>query len=207
MMQLASNPQDNRNRTRIIFYILMPIILSFALPLVSLEIWKFCSEKNPDIYKIYSTIYRTPLFAGFITAGSFLFSVKTFSIFRIHDEVFKDQSYQKKHIEDVRLGEKKEFLEPLMNFSDYLFASILLSFISSIAQLTIGAIPNDHCSIISLSLAFSAFTSIIISLFFLKMNLEEWFDIRSAHFADDLTKIKNQIDAEVKDRIKEHGEL
>lgn len=164
------------------FIIWLPLIIAFIIPVCVLEYLLYTRFFFNEFIEFYTKILRSSLFSAFITAGSFLFSVKTFAIFRLNDEVYNSTEYQAQHLEDKKLGERRSYLTPLKNFSNYLFSAILLSFTASIMQLTVGLIPSHWAVIFCISISVCTIFAIIASLVLLKQNLSIWFEIKSSKY-------------------------
>ncbi len=101
-----------------------------------------------DAIVTYHQTIKTSLFISGFTLGSFLFSMKSVIIKTMKEEVY-DQDDYKKDIESLKgIGEDIGYYDSLRNFSNLLFWSISLSFLSAIVNLTLGYFKL-HCSTIT----------------------------------------------------------
>lgn len=160
----------------------------------------FCT--NPAVIATYyKETFRGPLFAGFMTLGSFLLSFKSFAILRL-SEVFKTEGYQLRHLERCKHpGYTAGFLDPLKNLSDTIFMAIVLALGTSAAQLTIGLIPHWGASLFCLWLAVFTATVLVRAVQRLKSNIDIWLEIESERHEDELKKLREKREAEIKASI------
>ena len=136
------------------------------------ETLTFTCDSIQPFQSFYADKLRASLFAGFLTVGSFLMSLKTFIIVNMKKEVFDTQGYKKK----FAATNSGKLYDPLRQLSDMLFATIVTCIIASISQLTIGLIPTVLTSIIPISIAIIAIILLSWSLYLIRTNLESMFE-------------------------------
>ncbi|WP_207834846.1 hypothetical protein [Pseudomonas sp. 43(2021)] len=130
-----------------------------------------CDAIHP-FQAFYAEKLRASLFAGFLTVGSFLMSLKTFIIVNMKKEVFDTQGYKDKFAK----ASTGKLYDPLKELSDMLFATIVTCIIASVSQLTIGLIPTVLTSILPISIAIMALILLSWSLYLIRKNLESMFE-------------------------------
>lgn len=172
------------SRIKYHFYI---TLLIYIITCVAICI--FCKDPKP-ISNYYMQTFRGPLFAGFMTLGSFLLSFKSFAILRLSD-VFKTEAYQLRHIERCKLPSYNAgYLDPLKNLSDTIFMAIVLALSTSAAQLTIGLIPRWWASLFCLWLALFTASVLIRAIQRLKNNIDIWLEVESDRHEAEIKKLR-----------------
>ena len=132
---------------------------------------------NPSgLVLFYEKHLRGNLFAGFLTVGGFLLSLKTFILIKLKENVYDHEEYRKRYREQKELDTSLQLYDPLKNLSDFLFWSVLSTIIAAVAQLTIGLFGNYWFTLGSLWLSFFALSILIVSLILIKGSLNDWFN-------------------------------
>lgn len=134
---------------------------------------------TPDpsqLIEYYGENLRGNLFTGFLTVGGFLFSLKTFIIINMKENVYDHRKYKERVEEQRELNRSITFYGPLKRLSHLLFVSVLASIVSAVLQLTLGLI--DHWVAVLVCLWSSVFSVLLLtdSLFIIKNNLDQWFE-------------------------------
>lgn len=132
----------------------------------------------PEINMIwfYEDKLRGALFGGFLTLAGFLFSLKTFIVIKMKENVYDHDFYEKLVNERKVHNEKITRYGPLKNLSDLLFWSVLLSFVSAIFQFSLGLLGNLWAVYACLWISIFTVITFFISLFAMQTNLNTWFE-------------------------------
>ena len=134
---------------------------------------------TPDIntiIKFYGDNLRASFFGGFLTLGGFLFSLKTFIIIKMKENVYDHDLYKKRVKEQRKLNCKISYYGPLKRLSHMLFVSVLFSIVTAVLQFTVGLLGNPIAVLICIWFACFSITLLVLSLFIIKNNLDQWFD-------------------------------
>lgn len=124
----------------------------------------------------YEESLRGNLFAGFLTVGGFLLSLKTFILIKLKENVYDHEEYRKIFNYQKQLDSSLLLYGPLRNLSDFLFWSVLSTIGAAIAQLTIGLFGSYWLTLASLWLSVFALSILVVSLILIKSSLNDWFD-------------------------------
>lgn len=124
---------------------------------------------------------RGHLFAGYISLGAFLLSLKTFIIIGMKKNVYDSEAYKdfhdrqmrNKHGEDYRLGNKMLYA-PLVELSDFIYFAIIFSLLAAIAQVSVGLIDHYYAALFCLWLVIFATLLLFNCLRLIKMNIDIW---------------------------------
>jgi len=127
------------------------------------------------IVMFYGDKLRGNLFAGFLTLGGFLFSLKTFIVIKMKENVYDHAEYKRNLDEKKRLNPNLTLYGPLQRLSNLLFFSVLFSIITAVLQLSLGLVENWHAVLVCLATAIFTLIILVISLFLIKSNLDQWF--------------------------------
>ncbi|MBA6061509.1 hypothetical protein [Pseudomonas juntendi] len=152
--------------------VLCTVLIYAIITKLMCETLTFTCDAIQPFQAFYADKLRASLFAGFLTVGSFLMSLKTFIIVNMKKEVFDTQGYKEKFAK----ANSGKLYDPLKQLSDMLFATIVTCIIASISQLTIGLIPTVLTSIIPISIAIMALILLSWSLYLIRKNLESMFE-------------------------------
>jgi len=137
-----------------------------------------------DFHGFYAKNMRGSLFAGFLTLGSFLLALKTGIVIKIKEGLYDKESYQKLFNErrEIFKNEKNTLYGPLRRLSKLLSLSVLSALITAILQLSIGLYPHWITASICISMAVFAISILLVSFYFIQVNLSDWFNhIESDH--------------------------
>lgn len=125
----------------------------------------------------YAANLRPSLFGGFLTVSAFLFSLKTFIVISMKDNVYGTDEYGDLFADKKRVDPTLKRYAPLSNLSDLLFASIFVSLLAALSQFTFGLFDLYLFVLLCLGLALWAIAMIFVSLFFMQENLKVWFSL------------------------------
>jgi len=127
----------------------------------------------------YASNLRGHFFAGYISLGAFLLTLKTFIIIGMKSYVYDDERYIKLFEKKRKLnggGHEKEdnIYAPLMQLSNMLYYAIVFSLVSAIAQVSLGLINSVWAAFICVWLVtFSTFL-LFNCLRLIKQNIDVW---------------------------------
>jgi hypothetical protein len=123
----------------------------------------------------YAISLRGSLFAGFLTLGGFLMSLKTFIIVNMKKEVYDSAAYTKR-FDALKLTKPSLCrYEPLQALSNVLFVTILACLSTSVMQLTVGLVENFYASLLCLMFAASSIALLAWTLYLIRANLQDMF--------------------------------
>lgn len=129
-----------------------------------------------ELVKFYGENLRGSLFGGFLTVGGFLFSLKTFIIIKMKENVYDHKSYKTRVEQQRELNKEISFYGPLKRLSHMLFASVLVSIITAVLQFTIGLIEHPIAVMVCIWSACFSIALLVSSLLVIKNNLDQWFN-------------------------------
>jgi Na+/proline symporter len=140
----------------------------------------FYHKNSVSQYNFVEEIYRKELktifFSGFLTLGSFLFAMKSFTLINFKKEIYDSPTYQSDFMMDISKYnlDPSRFLEPLKNLSNLMFLAIFSSILTSIAQVSLGMLHNFNLILICISMAAFSLSIVILALYWLKRNINVW---------------------------------
>jgi hypothetical protein len=130
--------------------------------------------ENDSLSIFYALSLRASLFTGFLTLSGFLFTVKTFLIVRMQQDVYGDEDYQ----DWVRVAQKYNAsittYGPLRRLGRWLFISVCASFLASLAQLTIGIFEQRWSTWLALGAAAFAAAIFFVTLLIIRSAIRGW---------------------------------
>lgn len=158
---------------KIILIAYLCLIVLIAM-LINTSVWLY----PIDIHCIYKTAIRSTLFTAFLTMGSFMLSLMSMFMFSLKDKLFDDTEYKKLYIAKEKItGKINSIYSPLINISRLFLFCVMMCFMTSLFQFTVGLIDNKIASIFCLSIAFATITLALYVLYNVWRNLEVWFCI------------------------------
>lgn len=143
-----------------------------------LKFWISNSVVAQNFPAFYADNLRASLFAGFLTLGGFLMSLKAFIVVNMKKEVFESDAYKRVWDEARSAGTapySKKF-QPLRELSTTIFIAVISCIGSAVAQLTVGLIPSFYASAFAIALAASAIGFVLRTLWLIRNNLQVLFD-------------------------------
>lgn len=136
-------------------------------------------QKIQRFPEYYAANLRGHFFAGYISLGAFLLTLKTFIIIAMKSYVYDDDKYverfKRKH--KCKDGEKPvSIYAPLMQLSNMLYYGIIFSIITAVAQVSIGLIDSVLGTVFCVWLV--AFSTLLLfnCLRLIKQNIDFWLD-------------------------------
>lgn len=135
------------------------------------------AQFTSEFLVFYGDTLRSSLFTGFLSVGGFLLAVKTFVVIRMKEGMYDQEFYIQEILGRARdLDQDVSHYAPLRNLSSFLFAAILSSLVTSGMQLTVGFVPHWVAAAACTLAAVVSFVLLVISLFLVRANLNDWFD-------------------------------
>lgn len=134
-----------------------------------------CLEFN-KFSGFYALSLRGSLFAGFLTLGGFLMSLKTFIIVNMKKEVYDSPAYVKRFDTLKLTSPSISRYKPLKALSDVLFVTILSCLSTSVMQLTVGLVENFYASLLCLMAAAGSIALLAWTLYLIRANLQDMFN-------------------------------
>lgn len=127
----------------------------------------------------YASNLRGHFFAGYISLGAFLLTLKTFIIIAMKSYVYDDKKYIErfeKHFKCKSSVSSTSIYAPLKQLSNMLYYGIICSIIAAVAQVSIGLIDSIWAAILCVWLV--AFSTLLLfnCLRLIKQNIDVWLD-------------------------------
>ena len=141
----------------------------------ALAAWYVVDDRSAFV-TYYEKHLRGNLFAGLLTVGGFLLSLKTFILIKLKENVYDHAEYKAIFEKMRQLDSTLKIYAPLQRLSDFLFYSVLSSIVAAICQLTLGLFSSFWLSVACLTLAAFALLVLLNSLFMIKSSLNDYFD-------------------------------
>lgn len=137
----------------------------------------YCARFD-DFWVFFNSNIRASLFAGFLSLGGFLLSLKTFIIVNMKKDVFDTERYkttwesQSKLDHSGKLGKR---YDPLRELSNVLFAAIVTAIGTAVLQITVGLRESFWTTFVCLWAAIFATMLLLTCLWLIKSNLDTMF--------------------------------
>lgn len=129
--------------------------------------------------KFYGDKLRGSLFAGFLTLGGFLLSLKTFIVVNMKKEVFESPAYKAQWEQQKKLDTKNKMgkrYTPLRYLSGVLYAAILSCLSTAVLQLTVGLVNSFLAALVCLWAVSVSLLLLAWALWLIRANLVRMFD-------------------------------
>ena len=140
---------------------------------------------NWNIPEFFAKNMRGSLFAGFLTLGSFLLTLKTGIVIKIKEGLYDSAAYKKRLIEQRQINGQLSAYGPLRRLSKLLSWSVFSALLSASFQLTIGLIPHWIAASLCLAVAVFAMAILLSSFFLIQINLSDWFNLMEENATSD----------------------
>lgn len=128
-----------------------------------------------QLEQVYGAKLQVPLFAGFLTLGSFLLTLKTFVIVKLKESLY-DTDFYKKRVKKMReLQSELSMYGPLKTLSTFLVYAVIVSLGTATAQLTVGFLPSRLAVAACLSAAATTLFVVAYAWLLIKRNLADLF--------------------------------
>lgn len=155
------------------------------------------SAEKTEIVVFYSSNLRSELFGGLLTFAGFTFALKTFLIITLKKELYDHPNYVARYNERVETDSSLKLYGPLDRLRVFLSATVVVSLVSSLAQVTLGFFAIWYMSYVCIALA-------VISLFLVMGSISHmWSNLADLveHWEDSLgDRPKNENTSQVQDR-------
>jgi hypothetical protein len=125
--------------------------------------------------KIYDDRLQFAFFTAFLTVGSLLLAMKAFLLVRLKDDIYLHTEYKRRYKAQCCGPHKIDYFQGLKDIGYLLVVSVIASFVTSVAQVTIGFCPVFSVKLIAPALASGMLTLVIIDWLFVYLNLRDWF--------------------------------
>lgn len=155
-------------------YILLSILFSEFVVWV---VFLLYADTPNELYENYATHLRGNVFAGILSAGSFLLSLKTFIVVKLQENVYESKIYKSRYLKLKReVDSSLQLYKPLRELSNFLFWCILSCLIASILQVTLGFIKIFYVVLFCLFFAVFSGALVFFALWLIKSILSDWMD-------------------------------
>jgi hypothetical protein len=134
------------------------------------------TKLNVNVTDFFDKNLRASLFAGFLTMGGFLLSLKTGIVIKIKESVYDNDIYLQKVKDRAEIDSSITRYGPLKRLSRVLSVSVFFCLIASISQFTLGLASTWWSTAICLAVATFAMGLLIASFVLIQMNLSQWFE-------------------------------
>jgi len=155
-------------------HILLSTLFSVAVVAV---VWVVYREAPEGLYADYAAHLRGNVFAGILSAGSFLLSLKTFIVVKLQENVYDSEVYKSRYLRLKReVDNTLQLYKPLRQLSDFLYWCIFFCLISSVAQVTLGFLNCFSVVLLCIFLAVFSGALVFFALWIIKSILSDWMD-------------------------------
>lgn len=129
---------------------------------------------------IFTSLYDTKLqlvfFTAFLTVGSFLLAMKAFILVRIKDDIYRHKEYKARYLSQCNNEYKGNYYKGLVDLGHLLVVSVAGSFVTSIAQITIGYSKTYWVKLVAPSLVGGMLVLVFLDWLYVYLNLRDWFN-------------------------------
>lgn len=167
------NSQSLKVKTQVLLIYGAPFVVGALVFVLCLRLEQLCIA---DVAEFYQKNMRASLFAGFLTLGSFLLSLKTGIVIKIKENVYDKPSYQEKVDKAQAAGIQTTVYAPLRRLSKLLSAAVLSALFASTLQLTLGLFSMWWAAATCLSMAAIALMFLLEAFGLIQKNLWDWFE-------------------------------
>lgn len=152
-------------------YYVMPIMAS----VVTAALVAFVLP-HPMIREAYERKFQVPLFAGFLTIGGFLLSLKTFIVVKMNEAVYQSEKYLKATNTLQLLDPNFDPLSGLKNLGGFLLFCVKWSLTASFFQLSVGLFNYRFTTAICIGMAVGAACLVLSACFLIQENMKVMFE-------------------------------
>lgn len=144
----------------------------------------------------YGSNLRSELFGGLISIGAFLFALKTFIIVTLKRELYDSKAYTDRYRLSKQLDPSIQKLTSLNNLRIYLSFTVMCSFASACAHITIGFICHWIAALACCGLSLLSLYLFARSLSIMWVNLRDLIDSWELESASDAGVASDEESAE-----------
>lgn len=157
-------------------------VLVYAIPifcafLVFVLCWYLHEQLSMEVASFYAEKLRGSLFAGFLTLGSFLLSLKTGIVIKIKEGLYDKPEYLERLKVRRQNNKSLSHYGPLRRLSGLLSSAVFSALCAAAIQLTVGLLPFWWAAGLSLAIATFAMGLLLASFFLIQANLTDWFNL------------------------------
>ncbi|MHB1174821.1 MAG: hypothetical protein ACYCZJ_06840 [Sulfuriferula sp.] len=167
------------------FVYIVPALIAAA---VFALCWYFQTHLGVDVSTFFADKLRGSLFAGFLTLGSFLLSLKTGIVIKIKEGLYDKPEYKTRLIQRRQLNTSLTHYGPLRRLSRLLSLAVFSALCAAAIQLTVGLVPFWWASGICLASATFSMGLLMASFFLIQANLSDWFNLLEDSSAESSVK-------------------
>lgn len=172
------------------------VLLTYSVPiLLGTAIFFLCYYLQSHeilLADFYQKNMRSSLFAGFLTLGSFLLSLKTGIVIKIKENVYDKEEYQSKVETGLASGSSMSVYGPLRRLSKMLSSAVFSALVTAVLQLTVGLLDYWWAVAICLSSATIAISLLLFAFMLIQINMHKWFD----YLENEATKARAKANAQ-----------
>jgi len=133
-----------------------------------------CIDSNKFI-TLYNDKLQLVFFTAFLTVGSFLLAMKAFILVRLKDDIYSHGEYKKRYLRQYNNEYKGYYYKGLIELGHLLVVSVAGSFVTSIAQISVGFFSIYWIKMIAPSLVGGMIVLVFIYWLYVYLNLRDWF--------------------------------
>lgn len=149
---------------------------------------QYFAARDP-LTDLYVDKMRTILFSGFLTLSGFMFTVKTFLIVRLQQDVYGDERYQNWVLKVARKYNKSiTVYGSLRRLGKLLFWSVCCSFGAALSQVTLGFVEKRWSTWIVLAVTVAAGVLFLFTLIVVRGVVRKWIDFQESKCDERLRK-------------------
>ncbi len=128
-----------------------------------------------NLHNLYQSKLQVAMFAGFLTIGGFLLTLKSFVVIQFKKELFEKEYYRSAHKASHGTYSGKTYYRPLKDLAELLLVSVVLSLITSFIQITIGFLNSNSISAICIGSGIATLFLVVFLWYFVRWNILEMF--------------------------------
>ena len=156
-------------------------LLLKIVPLILFILMLFSSMFVPaslrtEIIDLYIKNFREILFSAFLTLSGFVFTLETFIIVTIKENVYDNEKYIKKFLNMKKINPQLSRYAPLIRLKHFLYYTIVYSFMAAMFQLIFGVFYNWFTILLCIWSSFIALLTFVYALHISNNNLKKWFE-------------------------------
>lgn len=122
--------------------------------------------------EVYSGKFQVAMFAGFLTLGGFLLTLKTFVVVQFKTQLFEKEPYRKVFMSTKTKSTylKGDYFLPLSEMAKLLLLSVVLSIGTSLFQITVGFLKSDLVSSFCMALGIATLFVVAFAWWIVRKN-------------------------------------
>jgi len=126
----------------------------------------------PNICDRYFSKFQVAMFAGFLTLGSFLLTLKTFVVVQFKTQLFEQEPYRQVFTDSKTQKNyvQGDYYQPLADMAKLLLLAVIASLGTSFTQITIGFIHSNLISAFCMALGIATLLIVGFSWWVVRRN-------------------------------------